>query len=549
MPSSAYRPEHGADVADLRLQDTGSGEYDVVWRSCVAAAKGAQRAGRGPPVLKKILKSAGTDAFKYFPVRLVPALTSLITVPVFTRLISRADYGDFYLVSSTTSLAAALITSWLTSSIVRFYWAEEKEGRLDEYVATVVWSSLAALFIGCAFLGAGVLLLGDWLSPGVLKLLPIGIAGLAFGQFVTVLQQVLRASNRASKFAVLSVTSAILATILSVYFVVVPRWGAYGILAGVALGNVVLVPLALHYMRAEGSISPRHFSPATARQFATYGVPMIPAAVSSWVLILSDRYIIGLSQSASQVGLYGTAYSLGDKIMNLITLPLLMAIGPVMVHTFEKQGQKLAEQVQTQLTRYYAMATVPLAFGLAVLAKPFMQVFTGPAYRSAYRVLPVVAFGVLLYGMSQIASNGLAMHKKTVIMMQNTAMAAVFQVCMNLWLVPKFGYPAAAWNTLASYLLLLVFSWFRSRKYMEWRLPWADMFRILAAAGAMAIVLYGGSVWLQASVWLLAVEAVVGIAVYSIALRVLRGLRPDEIEFFGELWLALKRRLGIVRSS
>ena len=84
---------------------------------------------------------------------------------------------------------------------------------------------------------------------------------------------------------------------------------------------------------------------------------------------------------------------------------------------------------------------------------------------------------------------------------------------------------------------------------MEWRLPWADMFRILAAAGAMAIVLYGGSVWFQASVWLLAVEAVVGIAVYSIALRVLRGLRPDEIEFFGELWLALKRRLGIVRSS
>ncbi len=390
-------------------------------------------------MLKKILRSAGTDAFKYFPVRLVPALTSLVTVPVFTRLISRADYGDFYLVSSTTSLAAALLTSWLTASIVRFYWAEEKQGRLDEYVATVVWSSIASLFIGSVLLAAGMLLFGSWLSPGVQRLLPIGIAGLAVSQFVTVQQQVLRAANRANRFAILSVTSTILATILSVYFVAVPRWGAYGILAGVALGNLALVPVALYFMRSEGSIAPRHFSGGTARQFAVYGVPMIPAAVSSWVLILSDRYIIGLSQSADQVGLYGTAYSLGDKIMNLVTLPLLMAIGPVMVHTFEKQGQKLAEQVQTQLTRYYAMATVPIAFGLAVLAKPFMQVFTGPQYRSAYRVLPVVAAGVLLYGMSQIASNGLAMHKKTVIMMQNTAIAAAFQVTMNLLLFRSSG--------------------------------------------------------------------------------------------------------------
>ncbi len=92
---------------------------------------------------------------------------------------------------------------------------------------------------------------------------------------------------------------------------------------------------------------------------------MIPAAISSWILILSDRYIIGLTQSAGQVGLYGTAYNLGDKIMNLVTLPLLIAIGPVMVQTFEKQGQKLAEQVQTQLTRYFAMATIPIVFGLA----------------------------------------------------------------------------------------------------------------------------------------------------------------------------------------
>lgn len=487
-------------------------------------------------MLKQILRTAGTDALKYFPVRLVPALTSFVTVPVFTRLITRADYGDFYLVNSTVSLAATVLTTWLNASIVRFYWADEREGRLDEYVATVIWAAIVSLIAGAALVGVVMLLISDFVSPGVIRLMPIALAGLVFNHFIQVAQQLMRAANRANAFAVLSVASTLLATAFSVFFVVVPKWGAFGILAGVVIGNILLVPLALKNARSEGSLSPRRYSPEIARRFAAYGVPMIPAAISSWVLILSDRYIIGLSQGAAQVGLYGTAYNLGDKLMNLVTLPMLIAIGPVMVHTFEKQGQKLAEQVQTQLTRYFAMVTIPVVCGLVVIAKPFMQVMTGPLYRSAYAVLPVVAAGVMLYGISQIASNGLAMYKKTVIMMQNTVIAAVFQVGVNLLLVPKFGYPIAAWTTLGSYLLLLVLAWARSRPYMAWRVPWQDLARIVLAGSIMALVIYGVFRWFDATLVTLLLEVAAGIALYAVALRVVRGLRADEIEFAGELW-------------
>jgi len=303
------------------------------------------------------------------------------------------------------------------------------------------------------------------------------------------------------------------------------------------------VPLALRNARSEGSLSPRKYTPDIARSFASYGIPMIPAAISSWVLILSDRYVIGLSQGAAQVGLYGTAYNLGDKLMNLITLPMLIAIGPVMVHTFEKQGQKLAEQVQTQLTRYFAMVTIPVVCGLVVIAKPFMAVMTGPLYRSAYAILPVVAAGVMLYGVSQIASNGLAMYKKTVIMMQNTVIAATFQVTINLLLVPKYGYPVAAWTTLGSYLLLLVLAWARSRPYMEWRVPWRDLVRIVAAGVTMAVILYAGFRWFDPTLITLLLEVAAGIALYALALRVVGGLRSDEIEFANELWVKARARL------
>ncbi len=494
-------------------------------------------------MLKKILRSAGSDALKYFPMRLVPALTSLVTVPVFSRLIERADYGDFYLVNSAVSLTATLATAWLNASIVRFYWAEEKEGRLDAYVSTIVWLSFAVLIVGAAVLGAIFFFLRGAFPETAQRLVPIALAGLVSGQFIVVMQQLLRAANKPSRFAMLSVVSNLIATALAVYFVAALHWGSLGILAGVVVGNTLMLPLALRYAHAEGSISVSHVSADTARQFAVYGIPMIPAAISSWVLVLSDRYIIGLTQSASELGLYGTAYNLGDKLMGLITAPMLIAIGPVLIQTFEKEGPKLAQQVQTQLTRYFAMVTVPLVFGLIVVAKSFMQVFVGPLYRSAYGILPIIAAGVLLYGMSQIASNGLALHKKTVIMMQNTLIAAAVQVTLNLFLVPKYGYRVAAWTTLLSYALILLLAWVRSRPYLAWRVPVADLARIAVASGTMAVVILFVFRALPVNVWVLGVEVLAGLVVYVLALWALRGLRPDEIQYAGEVWAAVRRRM------
>lgn len=486
-------------------------------------------------MLKRILRGAGGDALKYFPVRLVPALTSLITVPVFTHMVKPADYGNFYLVNSLTALAATIATGWLTSTVVRFYWAYEREGELDAYISTVLWSTVASL-VGVALVMAAVLYgIPGLVSEGVRRLLPIGFAALGVNYLVQVLQQIMRAANRSTAYALLAVASNLLATAFGIYFVAQADMGSFGILLGVVLGNLILVPFGLQTARKEGSLAPSEFSRDALSEFARYGLPMIPAALSSWALVLSDRYIIKLSQTATDVGIYSVAYGLGDKIMNLIVMPLLMTMGPVMIMTFEKQGEKLAQQVQTQFTRYFLLATLPLLAGIAAVSSNFMEVFTSDAYAIAYTILPIVSASVLCNGLTQIAGNGLALHKKTPITMANTLIAAAFQVIVNFLLVPRFGYHAAAWTTLASYGLLLTLTWFRSRPYLEWKIPWNDVVRIAAAATGMALVVGLAFHHTAASLPMLALQAATGLAVYAILLLFVGEIRPDERAFATEL--------------
>jgi O-antigen/teichoic acid export membrane protein len=489
----------------------------------------------GSSMLKRALRMAGSDAARYLPVRFIPALTSLITVPLFTSAIAEADYGAFYLINSITTLGAAVGTAWLSSSAIRFYWPAKREGRLDAYTSTVLWSALAGLVSVAAVVGVGAVIARDSIGATVMRLVPIAIAYFVLNYLVTVLMQVLRAANRASAFARLSIVTTLLCTALSIVFVVPLKWGAAGIFAGVGLGSAIMLPFVLSALRNEGHLGPRNVDRSLVREFLSYGMPLVPVGISSWILVLIDRFIIEWAHGTAQVGLYSVAYGLGEKIMALLTMPLILTITPMLTQTFENQGQELAEKMQTQFTRYFLMATIPLVAGLAVVAEDFMRVFTGRDYYVAYPVLSVIAGGVMLSSLAQIAGTGLGLHKRSKLIMLNTLTAAGFNVIANVALVPRFGYMIAAYNTMAAYGLLLVLTWWRSKSFMRWHLPTAAVARIIVASAGMAALVWLIFSWAEPSVWILLAEGLTGLAIYVVLLRMIGGIRPDEAAYVREM--------------
>jgi O-antigen/teichoic acid export membrane protein len=163
----------------------------------------------------------------------------------------------------------------------------------------------------------------------------------------------------------------------------------------------------------------------------------------------------------------------------------------------------------------------------------FMEVFTGPDYRQAYPALALVALGSMLGSFAQIAGAGLGIHKKTKLIMINVLIAAGFQTVLNIILVPRFGYMAAAWATPASYALLLVITWAQSRRYMAWIIPWGDLGRIGAASLGMFAVVYAMSRFLPATLYVLIAQVLVGIVLYTGLLFAFGGIRADERRFVG----------------
>jgi hypothetical protein len=66
---------------------------------------------------------------------------------------------------------------------------------------------------------------------------------------------------------------------------------------------------------------------------------------------------------------------------------------------------------------------------------------------------------------------------------------------------------------------------------MRWRIPWSSLWRIGLASATMAIVTWAAFAWSAPSLLTLALQAVLGIAVYSLLLIGLKAVRPDELAF------------------
>ncbi len=534
-----------ADEPSEELLDDARGMADPAADAGTLSAEMAE-----PDLLERALRAAGGDAAKYVPVRFVPALTSLLTVPVFTAAISTADYGAFYLVSSAVALAANVATGWISSSSVRFYWSSKKADTVDAYTSTILWASIVSLLATAGITLAAVWLFKDRIDDLVLRLVPVSIAYFLFNFLTNVLVQVLRAAKRPGAFARMQIGGTLLATALSVAAVWWGNLGAAGIFAGVAVGWAIMLWPILREVGKEGSLSPRDASRPMMREFLAFGGPMMPVALASWSLVLLDRFVIGALRGPAEVGIYSVIYSLGDKIMQLVTVPLLLTMAPSLTETFEKRGQRLAERVQTQFSRYFALVTFPILAGMAVAALPFVRVFVSPAYLEGWPVLALVAAGSMLGAFSQIAGTGLGLHKRTTLIMVNTLTAAGVNVGLNLILVPRFGYLAAAFNTIISYAVLLGMTLLQSRRYMRLELPWAQLLRILAASLGMAAIVWGAFGWMAIdatriqSVYLLVGMVALGMVSYVGLLLAFGGLHPRERAMLGTLARRITKRGG-----
>ncbi len=469
--------------------------------------------------------------FRYLPAQIAPAVIGFISVPVVTRLFSSNDYGNYSLVIATIGVLTTLL-GWLPISIIRFYPVYERDKKLDIFYGNIAKLIFVSIAVVVTVFLISFLFIKSRLSTELYLLMYLGIGVFIVTAIFNVLQYFLRSKREVNLYTSFALWRSIMSFILGLTLIFLFKLGIESLFLGIILAMIIVLPLL--WRKAIGNMAGIIFSKIDAsllKEMAKYSFPLVVANLAAWILGLSDRYILWFFRGSQEVGIYSANYNIANQsIMFIITL-FALASGPISMHIWEKEGEKKSKEFTSKMARYYLMICIPAVVGLSALSRPLIEILVGQQFFEGYKIVPLVALGVLFLGLQQSFQVGFSYYKKTGAITFAIVVSGLLNLLLNFIFVPKYGYIAAAATTLVSYVFLLFLMVTLSFRFFAWEFPFKSLVTFICASAIMGIaVYYIGNRFTFPIAMNLILGICIGASVYLALLFLLHEITPKEKE-------------------
>jgi len=420
------------------------------------------------------------DASLYSLSSLLARGFSLITVPIFTRILSPADYGALDLLTYVALLTPLVIGCALDQAVGRYYLdaaTPEEEGR------RIASTGLLYNVIAFAVVGVGLLPTADYLAtvwldgqvgPGTIQIV---LAFIWIQSVFYISTNQLRYLFRAKAFAFCNIGNTIVSTAASFAFLVWFDLGVAGVFLGQALGQLIFSAVSIYIAR---DCYRTVLDLSLLRRMLRYSLPLVPGTLAFYLMQYVDRYILNEMSGLADVGIYG----MGGRIASLVNLFLMGFQGawwPVVMKSFREPD---APARFRQVFEVYLFVTLTILVVLSLFGREVLLVLTTPDFAQGFVVVPLLVLGAVMASIAGYFSYGIQIAEKNHLRMFLNLGTLVASVVFNILLIPVLGVLGAALTNVVSLSLLAVGSLAVSQRF--YRVPY-DWPRNLAAL-VLAIV-------------------------------------------------------------
>ncbi len=234
----------------------------------------------------------------------------------------------------------------------------------------------------------------------------------------------------------------------------------------------------------------------------------------TYIYFRIDAVLVFFLLGKLETGWYASAFKLIETL-SLLLASIRFGVFPVLSKTF-KEGSDHYQKIWHETVRYLLLIGIPISVGIFLLAPKILGLLYGASFETAGPALMIMALGFPLLCLNDLASYLLLSQNKTRSVLRIAGSAVVFNVLLNLFLIPKWGMTGAAWTATLTQGLVFSAYYFKVRKICGKTEILTLLWRPLLASGGMALLLAG---WESLPV----IPAVLlGGAVYCVTLLVLR---------------------------
>ena len=235
----------------------------------------------------------------------------------------------------------------------------------------------------------------------------------------------------------------------------------------------------------------------------------------SWILNYCDRYIIALSSNSYNVGIYDMAYKIAENSINMIISAFTLAIFPILITVWKKQGKEAVEIKTKEVLKYFFILVLPATFGLIIISNKLFGTIIDSSYAQGSKVIILVSLGMLFNGLNSILNKIWQLDEKTKNIFYIMLISVVINIILNIIFIPKFGIVAAAYTTLISYIISVIITYIKVSKNFKIMIDIFSLLKSIFCTVVMGITLLLINNHVNSFIGLLS-EIILAILIYGI---------------------------------
>ncbi|AGA29614.1 membrane protein involved in the export of O-antigen and teichoic acid [Singulisphaera acidiphila DSM 18658] len=430
-------------------------------------------------LVRQMLKSTS-----YYSVAIVvQRVVSILMLPLYTRYLTRADYGVLELLELVLTLASLLVSVQLSTALFYYYHHTQNENERRRNVITAFFGTvifgMAAAIAGVVFAsGISRLVFGSATYEGLVRIVLVGLGLSLPAEFGF---SSLRLQNRAQAFMMITIGRVLLNVTLNVVFLTALGFGVSTMPWSSLITTCCLTIFFARVTLAENS--PSLFHPPTLWKMVLYGLPLGISTAGEVILHFGDRLFLSKAVTLTDLGLYGLAYKLG-MMVSFATIPFFNYWNSQMIGIVLRPR---GEQTYARGATYLLLGQTFLVLLITVFIDPVLAILVEPSFRQAALFVPWVGLAYLVRGMGTYWSNTFLLINRPALVAQVTWVGSGSCLLAYATLIPRFGLWGAIAATLLGFALMASFALWKGQRLRPFQYEYGRWAKILVC-GALAVL-------------------------------------------------------------
>ena len=474
--------------------------------------------------MNKIYQKTFNDTLTNSIARLLLIPQPFLLIPLLTNNLSLDEYGLWGLIFTTCSLISPLTSLGLGTSMSRFVSSDLSKKNMSEGFFTVLIARLTITLVILIFFTFFSEKIANNFFESRHEIVSITTIFIILLTIEPIFIRLLRIIRKIKIISIIHLFDGYGTLIM--YFIILKFFDgdlvdiAYSLL----LFKVLLIVYLSFYFKSK--IYFTNVNTIILKKYLKFGLPTLPSSISFWFVNLSDRYIISFFAGASLLGAYTASYTIGSiprVISSIITFILLIAIS----NLYEKG---LYNEVKNHLRfslKYFLAFSIPYVFACFFMSYDVLILLTTNEIANLSGFIPfIVSISYLFLGIYVVFSNCLLVTKKTNKIAFAWFLSLPVNIVFNIIFIPKIGIIAAAYSTLISYFISMIYIIYFGYKEFSFDIDWGFIVKSFISSFFMTLFIIN---FKSESTSFVILEIIISIFIYLAVIFVLKGFSRKEV--------------------